>query len=182
MTCIKLFPLTLFSPYYSKAKQLYYSSFSREEQFPFVLLTLLSCRKTVDFWAIIDEQQFIGLVYVIHNQKTSYIFYLAIAPELQGNGYGSQTLQKIHELFPNQDFFLTIEEVATKFPNYQQRLRRKKFYEKNGYQAKDSFMVHKEHRFQVLGRQSGDFHHNKLIALFKRYTFGLINVPFTRIK
>ena len=62
-----------------------------------------------------------------------YVFYFAISQSERGQGYGSYILQTVKEFYKNQRLCLAIEEIDETAANYQQWVKRKEFYEKNGF-------------------------------------------------
>lgn len=61
------------------------------------------------------------------------ILFLAIAEELRDQGYGSKLLSLISERYPHNRIILDIEAEDSAAPNNEQRIKRKAFYERNGY-------------------------------------------------
>ena len=67
--------------------------------------------------------------------------YLAIAPEYQGGGAGSSTLRELRERYGRGSLVVEIEttlgEEAAQAENAEERLRRKRFYLRNGMKTMD---------------------------------------------
>lgn len=114
-------------------KKLYKYAFPANERVPFWLLKRLAKKENADFFGIYDKQNFIGLVYIINYKDIVFIFYLAIDENLRGQGYGTKVLSAIKEKYDNHRIVLNIEEIDSKSSNNEQRLKRKKFYQKNGF-------------------------------------------------
>lgn len=62
-----------------------------------------------------------------------FVFYLAIDEKLRGQGYGSKILNSIKSKYNNHRIILNIEEIDKSSNNYEQRVKRKEFYRKNGF-------------------------------------------------
>lgn len=120
--------------YKKQIKKLYNDAFPKCEQTPFSFLF----RKTKDarntFYAILNNDEFVGLTYIIEGEKIVYVFYLAIMEEHRGKGYGSNVLSLIKEKYPNRIITLAIEDTAeVDAPNYSERINRLDFYKRNGF-------------------------------------------------
>jgi GNAT superfamily N-acetyltransferase len=115
-------------------KTLYRNAFPKEERVPFLFLRYKEKRGKGHFYAAIDNDQFVGLVYTVIKGKYVYIFYLAVSSEYRGCGYGSKILDAIKEKYPTSIFVLLIEDTDQKDAfNYKERIRRLSFYNKNGF-------------------------------------------------
>lgn len=117
---------------YKKIKQLYLTAFPADERAPFPLLMMKSYRKNADFYGIYIDGLWVGMVYVVSRGDVSYIFYLAIAKEHRGKGFGSTLIKALLRRYEGQRLFLALEQLDESAPNYEERLRRRHFYEKNG--------------------------------------------------
>lgn len=118
---------------FEKINHLYHAAFPQEERAPIQLLIQKANEGKGDFLAVYDDQQWVGLVYVITYQQLSYVFYLAIDDSFRGCGYGSQILQMLKQRY-HHTIMLCIEEVKEDYDNYNQRVKRRDFYFKNGFQ------------------------------------------------
>jgi len=118
---------------FNKIKELYYEAFPREEVLPLFLLRIKAKKENIDFLGIYDESQLIGLIYVVTYKDISCIMYFAITENVRGKGYGSKVLDLIKGKYKGNRIILYIEEIDKNVSNYEQRVKRKKFYEKNGF-------------------------------------------------
>jgi len=116
-----------------KARNSYINAFPEYERLLFWLLVYKSKKKNSDFYAIYDDSEYIGLLYLTFYKDIVYIFYLAIDPLHQSKGYGSKILQYLRKIYQDKRLLLNIEEVDSSADNYEQRFKRKRFYEKNGF-------------------------------------------------
>ena len=86
------------------------------------------------FYAVSDNNEFVGLVYTISVKKLTYVFFLAVKEELRGKGYGTKILDKIKKVSSDKTVILMIEDTQKEdCDNLKERLERLKFYEKNGF-------------------------------------------------
>lgn len=113
-------------------RQLYVTAFPADERAPFWLMLKRACRENIDFLAFYDDGQFVGMTYIIRGPGMAYVFYLAIDDSARGRGYGSRILRMLRKHYRGQNLFLAIEELDPEAENYEQRVSRRRFYERNG--------------------------------------------------
>lgn len=85
------------------------------------------------FYGIYDYETFVGLIYFVLLDGAALIFYFAVDENLRGNGYGSKILSAMKERYPETRLFLEIDKPDDRAKNNSMRLRRKAFYERNGF-------------------------------------------------
>lgn len=100
-------------------------------------------------YAIVDDLEFIGLIYLVSYQNLVFIFYFAIDPKLQSHGYGSKVLDIIKKRFSDKILLLNIEEVDD-FDLDSDARRRKEFYIKNGFIPMDFKTIEYGVRYEML--------------------------------
>ena len=88
---------------------------------------------SVDFIAMEDDGVFVGYAYMINFFQGSFIYYLAIEPECQSKGYGSALLKHLRELQGSRPIALTAFALDPDNDDYEDCVRRKWFYVRNGY-------------------------------------------------
>ena len=125
-----------------KVIKLYNEAFPKDERIPIWLLKMLARKNKAKFYGIYDNEKFVGLVYNIFYKDIVFVFYLAIDKGTRGQGYGSKVLKSIKQKYRNYRIILCIEPVDKNSNNYEQRMKRKKFYLKNEF--KDSNYTIKE--------------------------------------
>ncbi|WEV71619.1 GNAT family N-acetyltransferase [Lactobacillus sp. ESL0785] len=126
------------------------SAFPKWERFPLWQLNLMARHKNVHFQALYDNGKFCGLVYYTVGSQTVYLLYLAVNPNLRGQGYGTQILQHLQAEFPDKQLTLDIEPVTKAAKNYSQRVRRLHFYERNGFHQTSAKLMDADGEFQIL--------------------------------
>ena len=105
---------------------------------------------SVDFIAIEDDGKFMGYTYMINFFQGSFIYYLAIEPEYQSKGCGTALLKHLREIQGNRPIALTIFTPNPDKDDYEECLRRKWFYVKNGYvDQKIPYPDENNHRFDI---------------------------------
>ena len=88
----------------------------------------------VSVFAFYEMNSFCGFACILQHLDICYILYLAIVPALRGKGIGSKILAKLHSYYPKKILVLDIEKEDPRSENNDERIKRKKFYLKNGYQ------------------------------------------------
>lgn len=117
-----------------KVQTLYEASFPLDEQVPFEILLEQSKNDISDMYAIFDKDVFVGMLCTVYDADIVFLWYLAVEKSLQGQGYGSQILRDVANIFTSQRLILNIEEVDM---HVIETVKRKQFYVNNGYKESD---------------------------------------------
>lgn len=121
--------------YKKQIKRLYNAAFPKCEQTPFAFLFHKTKDARNTFYAVLDNDEFVGLTYIIQGERIVYVFYLAIEEKHRGKGYGSAVLSLVKVKHPDKVITLAIEDTAeVDAPNYAERISRLDFYKRNGFQ------------------------------------------------
>lgn len=151
-----------------KVKRLYLGAFPDFERLPFWVLKYKSKKKDSDLYVIYDDDEFVGLTNLAYYKDIVYLYYIAIDPSQQSQGYGSKVLKHLKDTHPKKRILLNIEKVDEKSENYKQRFKRKKFYEKNGFQNTEFEIVTEDIVYEILYAGS-IVHKHEYDSLFKSY-------------
>lgn len=151
-----------------KIKKLYYEAFPRNERVPFTFLKLSARKNKAIFFGIYDKDCFIGLIYNIYYKDIVYVYYLAIDKNLRGKGYGSKILETIKKEYNQCRIILMSEEINESSNNYEERIKRKRFYNNNGfrdlyYKVKEAGVI-----YDMLG-YGKEVSHKEYKELMKNY-------------
>ena len=103
------------------------------EQVPLFLLYRKAKQHKIDFLAVLDDGKFVGLASAAMQGDVVILLYLAISDAVRGKGYGSAVLQAVQKKYAGKRIILNIEEMDEQAANYAQRVKRKSFYQKNGF-------------------------------------------------
>lgn len=114
-------------------KDLYLRAFPPEERPPFGMLWRRAARGKGELLAAWDGTEFVGLVSLLGRGDVVYLFYLAIDENRRGAGYGSAILALVRQRCEGKRLFLARETLDPAAENYDQRLRRHRFYLRNGF-------------------------------------------------
>lgn len=167
---------------YEQVKKLYLRSFPLSERAPFFQLMRWSDGRRAQMYALYDSSEgggdsgcgngerdsseWMGLAYFVRYRDILYLFYLAIDETRQGTGCGSALLAAVRRHFAGKRVILNIEAVDTKAPNYEERVKRKRFYEKNGFHEMGYTVKELGVVYEMLG-MGGTVSKNEYIALMR---------------
>ena len=103
-------------------------------------------RKENKLFAYYLDNTFIGFTFLCFYQDVCYIFFLAVSESYRHQGYGGEIIEDIKKSYPDYVILLCFEELDPKYPNYEERAKRKNFYYSHGF--KDNKM--KTNEFGVI--------------------------------
>jgi GNAT superfamily N-acetyltransferase len=118
---------------FTRVKSLYENAFPKSERAPFWFLRYKAKQSNVSFNSLYDDETWIGLLYSMEYRDILLVLYLAIDASCRSGGYGSKVLTALRADHPDKRIVLGIEKIDDQADNYAQRVKRKSFYEKNGY-------------------------------------------------
>ncbi len=108
--------------------------FPKEELMPIWIIKLLTLKKNYEFKVYYDNDLFVGILFTIESDDTLFVFYIAVNDEIHSKGYGSKLLNVLFDKYPDKPITLFIETMDDKnAKNYEQRIKRLSFYERNGF-------------------------------------------------
>ncbi len=120
--------------YKKQIRNLYKSAFPANERAPLFLLFRRTDNGRDSFYAVLDNNKFIGLTYTISTKTVVYVFFLAVTEENRGAGYGSKILDSIKKMHSDKTVILLIEDTDNQnADNLDERIRRLEFYKRNGF-------------------------------------------------
>lgn len=113
-------------------------------------MLVMSVRRRLKIHAVYDKDTFVGMTIYFVSDKTVYLAYLAIDPNLRGHGYGSKILQMLKDKYEDRQIVLDIEPLNPNADNYRQRVSRLKFYQKNGWRRTHQMLKDQDGQFEAL--------------------------------
>lgn len=113
-------------------KKIYLEAFPKKERKPFRLMKQKVKKGEMEFLAILDGRELVGLAINVLYKDLVLLDYFAIARSCRGKSYGSQALDLLKKRYEDRRFLLEIEIPEEGAPNLPQRIARKKFYLRNG--------------------------------------------------
>lgn len=114
-------------------KRLYTAAFAKEDRMPFWMMVMMSHLWHTDFLAFYDGQALCGFVYLAKRKGFVFILFFAVEEGLRSQGYGSRILSELQKAHPQSKLIVSIEPCEQGAADFQQRVRRKRFYGNNGY-------------------------------------------------
>ena len=151
-------------------KEMYVSSFPKEDRMPFMLMVMMSYLWNTEFLAFYDDDALCGFVYMATMGKQSFVMFMAVNENLHSKGYGSRILETVQSMYLNNKIIVSIEPCDENKEDFGQRVRRKHFYLKNGYLETGYFMKLGGKKQEVLIK-NGMFSKTKFIIFFMIYSF-----------
>lgn len=133
----------------AKVKKLYYHAFPKNERrtFPELVENRLGNTEVVCFY---DTDTFVGMACTLNTPTISHIIYLAIEESFRGHGYGSQALALLRRSKAGKRMLVDIEAPDGQAANAAQRLRRKSFYLRAGYEETPVAYQWRHESYQIL--------------------------------
>lgn len=172
---LEVVPVKFSSAAYAPVKDLYQRAFKESVRIPLPLLLLLAERKTCDFNAYYDGDTFLGFSHCMDFEHEGYVFYLAVEDSLRSKGYGKAILDKIKERYAGKPICMDIEVLDPEAEDYDLRLRRLQFFERNGFHRTNVHIQDGNVIYEVVG--SEDFSDVYTYANdFNKWMFGLFDV------
>lgn len=132
-----------YNKYVNETEKLYLKSFPDDERFPFWILGECSKENNSDLYAIIDNDRFIGMCYIVNCCNAYYLMYLAVEPGLRNKSYGSKILIDLKEKY--KILFLSVD-----MPIDDISIKRKNFYLRNGFYDTNKFYEDTGVNYEVL--------------------------------
>lgn len=160
--------------YKKQIKKLYKSSFPFNERAPLYMLYKKAENGGNLFYAVLEQDTFVGLVYTMTGEKIVYVFFLAVTRENRGRGYGSRILEKIKERNKDKTVILMIEDTREiNVDNIQERIKRLEFYEKNGFSRLNININEAGVKYEILGTDA-KADKEDFFALMKNFMGGFL--------
>ena len=110
------------------------SAFPEDERPPTFYFFKSLEKKENKLFAYYLDNTFIGFSFLSFYQDVCYIFFLAVSSNYRHQGFGGQIIEDIKNTYQDLVKLLCFEEVDPKYPNYEERVNRRKFYYSHGFQ------------------------------------------------
>lgn len=172
---IKTRRVTTLMPQYKTVVDMYNEAFPDSERLPLLYLKFLSWRKGVSFTAYYDGSDIIGMTYTVETDQMIFVLYLTTNVGVRSNGYGTKILQELIRRNANREVVLNIEPLDEFAENAEQRERRWRFYQKNGFLMTGYLLEEDGQYFEILST-STSFSVADYIKNVGRLSFGLQKV------
>ena len=143
-------PLSKHDVNYLQVNDLYRKAFPGAHRIPVWLLNYKLKKGKKGFNILYEEDTWIGLIYSTEYKDIVFLQFLAISESFRSEGYGSKVLDSMRDIHFGKRLILNIEELDEQAKNCQQRIKRKAFYEKNGFRSSGYIVKEPEARYEML--------------------------------
>ena len=117
-----------------KIRRLYRISFPKCERKPFRVILEKQAEGSVEIIFVRNEEnKLLGFAITAIYKDLVLVDYLAVSPKFQSLGIGSGILAGMKEYYRGKRIFLEIEDPEEPCDNRSDRIRRRAFYQKNGF-------------------------------------------------
>lgn len=134
--------------------ELYKQAFPKNERKPILLINLLIKRKKCEFLAIQKDGESVGFFIVLKNASLALVDYFAIKSSARNLGYGAKALEALKQYYDGKRIVMEIESVLTDTQNKDIRIRRKKFYARNGFVSTGTELYIYKERMELIYNES----------------------------
>ena len=140
-----------------KVLALYERSFPENERSP--LEPMLEDKTgSAEILSVHRDQTFCGFVCILKCDDLVHIIYFAVEETMRGQGTGSSILHLVQQRYPDMRIIVDIEQPKEYAENNAQRIRRKAFYLRCGYQENNFEYNWRETDYTVLSSGGGITH------------------------
>ncbi|MBU2925700.1 GNAT family N-acetyltransferase [Colwellia sp. 4_MG-2023] len=165
---------------YTEVIKLYKEAFPGAKRIPTFLLRYKLRNGKEGFNVLYENDVWIGLIYSAEYKDIVFVQFLAISESLRSQGYGSKVMASLKDRYIGKRIILNIEELDKKAKNYEQRVKRKAFYEKNGFISTEYMVKEPDQKYEMLIRE-GSISKEEIESLYDDL-FGSIISFFIRPK
>ncbi len=162
-----------------KIKEIYTASFLKEDRMPFWLMLALAKTKSTDFLAFYDGDTLCGFVYLAAVKDLAFVMFFAVDETLRSKGYGEKILEQVQSIHPDRKIIISIERCDEPAEDREQRLRRKRFYLRNGY-AETGYFLEMGNKAQEIFIKNGTFQPKEFFLFFLKYSNGTVRPKIWR--
>ncbi len=152
-------------------------AFPREERIPFPLLLLRQKLGDLEVLAYYDGSRLCGMSVTCSDSAVCSLMYLAVPERMRGRGVGSSILRYLRKRHKGKVFCADIEVPYANAENAEQRLKRLRFYEKNGLMSTHTGYTCRDVDYLVVA-DNGVFNEPLFRAIYDRMFFGLFSPEF----
>ena len=131
-------------------EQINKEAFPASERMSFNEIFAFASDTSTDVLGIYEDKKPIGFAVLLKNKECGYIYFLAVDGHMRSNGYGSAAIRKMSEVYPGLQLVLDFEPIDASAENNAQRIRRKKFYLRNGFHETGNYTMLRDDRFEVV--------------------------------
>lgn len=165
---------------WKEIKKIYKEAFPKNERKPFASIKRSVKRGKSEILIALENNIVAGFIMLTEYKDIVMIEYFAVSPEGRGKGVGSLMLDEIHALYKGNRTVLLIERLIQEADNYSQRVARKSFYIRNGFEEANLFIKDFGGGMEVLCR-GGNISGEEMIEV-QKYALGRLFFMLSRGK
>lgn len=165
---------------WNDVKNIYMEAFPKSERKPFFFLKCAVQKGKSEIWVASQSDVVAGFIVLIPYYDMVLVEYLAVSNQIRSKGSGSKILGEICRQYDDKRILLLIEKIDDTANNLEQRIARKRFYLKNGFESSGVLMQGVSGDMEILchgGSISGD----EFIAV-QTYALGRILFGLSKTK
>lgn len=147
-----------------KIKEIYDSSFPKEERIPFWMMFLMSFTKTTDFLAFYDNDKLVGFSYMAKVNNILFIMFLAVDENMRSKGYGSNILNILKEKYSTAKVIMSIDKS-----DYTRKAKLVNFCLKNNFEY-TGYLMKSGEKTQEIFISNGEFKKREFQLFFHTYS------------
>lgn len=132
--------ITTDNRFWDKVNVLAKEAFPPEEYLAPIKLVEMAKADNFDFWALSDEDTFIGFMVIQTYNSLAYLFFFAIDSSCRSKGYGTRAIETLKAKYPDKKHVVDFEMLDDTSNNNEQRVKRRNFYLRNGYKETGLFL------------------------------------------
>lgn len=118
-------------------------AFPEDQRVPLEVFLPLAEQQIMEVKCLCDGDRAVGFYVLIPDEEIRFLSFLAIDPQHRSLGYGSEALRLLKADAKNRPLTLCIEPQDSRAENIQQRVKRKAFYQRNGFhETGDQQQIH----------------------------------------
>ena len=129
--------------------------FPEKDRMPYWMLLLMAKMNHTEFRAFCDQGRVCGFSYFAAVGKITFIMFLAVDSKLRSKGMRQLDAKGDTIPYPENKVIVSIERCDKTVENLEQRLRRKRFYEKNGFLSTGCLLELSKEQQEVLVKKRG---------------------------
>jgi hypothetical protein len=169
---INLRPLNKNDDNFSKVIDLYKKAFTTAQLIPTWILKFNLRKGKVGFNVLYADDTWIGLIYTTEFKDIVLVHFLAISESFRSGGYGGKVMDSMKVMHSGKRIVLNIEKLDKQEKNFEQRIKRKVFYENNGFSSSGYFVKEPGEKLEML-IFGGSINKEEIEAMYKNL-FGSI--------
>jgi phosphoenolpyruvate synthase/pyruvate phosphate dikinase len=163
---------------YSKVIDLFFEAFPKIQLLPQWVVKYRMRNGKDGFEVLYEHNYWVGFIYAKEYKNIVFVKFFAISESLRSSGYGSKVMDSMGKKYSDKRIVLNIEELDEKEENYQQRVKRKAFYESNKFNS-TGFIIKEFAERQEMLIHGGAISKKEIEAMYRHF---LGNLLFSLLK